>query len=572
MKKSILVLIFLLFSGIAFSQTTVTLQDQCNCEVLKGTDVSSAGSVTPAGADLGDIYVNTTTGTIYFWDGDSWELTSNDDQQLTGFTFDDATNILSLSLEDGGSVNVDLSSLKDVLTDSNTTVTSFDIDGTNTNLVITDSDANSYAVALADLAALIDTNTDSQDLTGATLNGSNQLQIDIQNGASTSADLSSLDDSAGVAANASDIATNAAGIGTNATNIATNTTDIAANTADIATNTTNIANNTSDITANAANISTNAADIATNASDIGNNATNISTNTSDIATNTSDIATNASDIAANATDIGTNTTNISTNATDIATNTSDIATNTTNISTNATDIATNASDIGTNATNIATNTSNITANATNIATNTADIATNTSDIATNASDITTNTTNISTNATDIANHVAADGDLSSTNEIQNLGEVLADGNDGGGLGITNIADPTAAQDAATKAYVDSVSDDDITGASLDAPSNVLTISEGATDVTVDLSDLDDSAGVAANASDIATNTADIATNTADIATNTTNISTNATDIANHVAADGDLSSTNEIQNLGEVLADGNDGGGLAITNIADPTA
>ncbi|MBO0331725.1 beta strand repeat-containing protein, partial [[Muricauda] lutisoli] len=579
MKKSILVLIFLLFSGIAFSQTTVTLQDQCNCEVLKGTDVSSAGSVTPAGADLGDIYVNTTTGTIYFWDGDSWELTSNDDQQLTGFTFDDATNILSLSLEDGGSVNVDLSSLKDVLTDSNTTVTSFDIDGTNTNLVITDSDANSYAVALADLAALIDTNTDSQDLTGATLNGSNQLQIDIQNGASTTADLSSLDDSAGVTANASDIATN--------------TSDIAANTGNISTNTTNISTNASDIATNTADIATNTTDIATNASDIGTNATNIATNTSDIAANTADIATNTADIATNTSDIGTNATNI--------------ATNTTNISTNATDIAANTADI---------------------ATNTADIATNTSDIATNASNITTNATNISTNATDISNHITADGDLSSTNEIQNLGEVLTDGNDGGGLAITNIADPTAAQDAATKAYVDSVSDDDITGASLDAPSNVLTISEGTTDVTVDLSDLDDSAGVAANASDIATNTsniatntgnistnttniatnasdiatnasdigtnatniaantsdiaantADIATNTADIATNTTNISTNATnistnatDIANHVAADGDLSSTNEIQNLGEVLTDGNDGGGLAITNIADPTA
>ena len=57
MKKSILALMFLLFSGIAFSQTTVTLQDQCNCEVLKGTDVSSPGAATPTGADLGDIYV-----------------------------------------------------------------------------------------------------------------------------------------------------------------------------------------------------------------------------------------------------------------------------------------------------------------------------------------------------------------------------------------------------------------------------------------------------------------------------------------------------------------------------------
>ena len=715
MKKSILALLFLLFTGIAFSQTTVTLQDQCNCEVLKGTDVSVSGATTPSGADLGDIYVNTNTGTIYFWDGDTWELTASDDQQLTGFTFDDATNILSLSLEDGGSLNVDLSSLQDVLTDSNTTVTSFDIDGTNTNLVITDSDANSYAVALADLAALIDTNTDSQDLTGATLSGSNQLQIDIQNGASTTADLSSLDDSAGVAANASDIADNTADITSNTGNISTNATNIATNTSDIANNITDISTNATNIAGNTSNIATNTSDIATNTADISTNTTDIATNASDIATNTTDIAnhiaadgdlsstneiqnlgevladgndggglaianiadptaaqdaatkayvdsvsdddiTGASlDAPSNVLTISEGTTDVTVdlsdlddsagvaaNASDIADNTADITSNTGNISTNATNIATNTTDIGTNASDITTNAGNISINATNIASNTADITTNASDIATNTTDIAANTAdistnagNISTNATDISNHIAADGDLSSTNEIQNIEEVLTDGNDANGLVLTGLGTPTAASDAATKAYVDSVSDDDITGASLDAPSNVLTISEGTTDVTVDLSDLDDSAGVAANASDIAdntaditsntgnistnatniaanttdigtnasdittnagnisinatniasntadittnasdiaTNTTDIAANTADISTNAGNISANATDIANHVAADGDLSSTNEIQNLGEVLADGNDGGGLTITNIADPTA
>ncbi|UII80487.1 hypothetical protein [Flagellimonas sp. CMM7] len=83
MKKNIIIIVFLFFTGFAFSQTTVTLQDQCNCEVLKGIAVSSPGAITPSGADTGDIYVNTTTGTIYFWDGDSWELTATDDQDLT---------------------------------------------------------------------------------------------------------------------------------------------------------------------------------------------------------------------------------------------------------------------------------------------------------------------------------------------------------------------------------------------------------------------------------------------------------------------------------------------------------
>ncbi|SFC57820.1 hypothetical protein SAMN04487891_1142, partial [Flagellimonas taeanensis] len=112
MKKSILALFFLLFTGIALSQTTVTLQDQCNCEVLKGTAVSSPGATTPSGADTGDIYVNTNTGTIYFWDGNSWELTSSD------------TNTVNDRIEVVG-----------------------------TDLVITDSDNNTISIPLSEVAA-----------------------------------------------------------------------------------------------------------------------------------------------------------------------------------------------------------------------------------------------------------------------------------------------------------------------------------------------------------------------------------------------------------------------------------
>jgi uncharacterized protein (TIGR02145 family) len=45
-----------------------------------------------------------------------------------------------------------------------------------------------------------------------------------------------------------------------------------------------------------------------------------------------------------------------------------------------------------------------------------------------------------------------DGDV--TNELQDLAEVLTKSNDAGNLAITNLANPIAAQDAATKAYVD----------------------------------------------------------------------------------------------------------------------
>ncbi|NNK12118.1 MAG: hypothetical protein HKP08_12310, partial [Flavobacteriaceae bacterium] len=46
---------------------------------------------------------------------------------------------------------------------------------------------------VVDLSSLV--GTDDQDLTGASLSGANVLQIDIENGASTTVDLSSLDDS-----------------------------------------------------------------------------------------------------------------------------------------------------------------------------------------------------------------------------------------------------------------------------------------------------------------------------------------------------------------------------------------
>ncbi|KAG1647778.1 Collagen alpha-2(I) chain [Nymphon striatum] len=131
-------------SGIAFAQTTVTLEDQCNCEVLSGIDVIAPGTITPAGADTGDIYVNTNTGTIYFWDGDSWELTSSDDQQLQNFTFDSGT------IENGNTVTADLSALDQTAIDVDYDNTISGLTATDVQAAIDEINAASGTVALVD--------------------------------------------------------------------------------------------------------------------------------------------------------------------------------------------------------------------------------------------------------------------------------------------------------------------------------------------------------------------------------------------------------------------------------------
>ncbi|MBL7472756.1 hypothetical protein [Robertkochia sediminum] len=156
-----------------------------------------------------------------------------------------------------------------------------------------------------------------------------------------------------------------------------------------------------------------------------------------------------------------------------------------------------------------------------------------------------------------------DGDKSDINEIQNLTQVLGEGNDAGGAVITNLGTPVAGSDAVTKDYVDALADDDISAVTFTEASNTLTVEEGTVSLNADLSSLDQAADVAVNASNITTNAnaitalegrvgtneTNIAANTAAIGTNTTNIATNTTDIADHIAADGDLSDANEIQTI-----------------------
>jgi hypothetical protein len=209
-------------------------------------------------------------------------------------------------------------------------------------------------------------------------------------------------------------------------------------------------------------------------------------------------------------------------------------------------------------------------------------------------DLVLNTTTNMLSLTDDATPV----DLSSYS--QNLNNVLAKGNDAGNRKISNLANPTVAQDAVTKSYVDGQdatdgdknSSNEIQDLSLNAITNSLSLSNDAT--PVDLSsysqNLDNvlakgnDAGnrkisnlanptVAqdavtksyADAQDAADGDKNSANEIQDLSLNTT---TNTLSLSNDASA-VDLSVY--LQNLDNVLAKGNDAGNRQITNVANPT-
>ncbi|MCF8714103.1 hypothetical protein JM658_04610, partial [Joostella atrarenae] len=120
MKNGILIIV-LLISGLAFSQTpiTVKLENQCNCQVLNGTDVTDPGDVNNP-ADVGDIYINTDSGLLFFWDGDSWELTSGHTVKSMTFAINKDNRTLELiDINSGEILEVSLDDIKDEVNTDN---------------------------------------------------------------------------------------------------------------------------------------------------------------------------------------------------------------------------------------------------------------------------------------------------------------------------------------------------------------------------------------------------------------------------------------------------------------------
>ncbi|MCR1023880.1 hypothetical protein NQT66_03625, partial [Cellulophaga baltica] len=156
--------------------------------------------------------------------------------------------------------------------------------------------------------------------------------------------------------------------------------------------------------------------------------------------------------------------------------------------------------------------------------------------ATNAE--TANTNNISSNDTEIAANITAIAALGTDKE--NTANKSTDGT------LVDNSDVDFPTEQAVKTYVDAQvgavsQDDDITDATLNA-SSVLAIKEGTTEVTVDLSALEESDDITANTTAIA-NEVTRATN-AETA-NTNNISSNDTEIAANITAIASLGTDKE---------------------------
>ena len=173
----------------------------------------------------------------------------SDDQNLTGATLDTSDN-LTITIENGSSTTVDLSSLEEsadiaqvasdlsahttadqdlsssnelqTLSQSGNNVTLSNGGGTisvadndndptneyNTGASLTGNTLNitdGGGTQTVDLSVLNNPGSDDQNLTGATLDASDNLTITIENGSSTTVDLSSLEESADIAQVASDL-------------------------------------------------------------------------------------------------------------------------------------------------------------------------------------------------------------------------------------------------------------------------------------------------------------------------------------------------------------------------------
>ena len=224
-------------------------------------DLTTGGTMLPLSAEQGKVLKNLLDTTVNILVEDDLTSTSttnalsaNQGRELKGITDTNSTDIDTNT--SGIATNV-----TDIATNTSAIATNVTDIATNATNIATNTSA--IATNVTDIATNttnIATNT-SGISTNVTDIGNNTTNI----ATNTSGIATNVTD---IATNATNIATNTSAIATNVTDIATNTTNIATNTSAIATNVTDIATNTTNIATNTSAIATNVTDIGTNASTI----------------------------------------------------------------------------------------------------------------------------------------------------------------------------------------------------------------------------------------------------------------------------------------------------------------
>ena len=224
-------------------------------------DLTTGGTMLPLSAEQGKVLKNLLDTTVNILVEDDLTSTSttnalsaNQGRELKGITDTNSTDIDTNT--SGIATNV-----TDIATNTSAIATNVTDIATNATNIATNTSAIATNVTdIGNNATNIATNT-SGIATNVTDIATNATNI----ATNTSAIATNVTD---IGNNTSNIATNTSGIATNVTDIATNATNIATNTSAIATNVTDIATNTTNIATNTSAIATNVTDIGTNASTI----------------------------------------------------------------------------------------------------------------------------------------------------------------------------------------------------------------------------------------------------------------------------------------------------------------
>ncbi|MDH3796113.1 MAG: hypothetical protein OER83_04490, partial [Flavobacteriaceae bacterium] len=163
----------------------------------------------------GALVYNTNSLCVFYFDGTQWINLC--DGANSGFTFSNNGDG-TFTLDDGEGNSITWNGAPETVT---TLVDN--MDGTF-----------SYTNEAGSVVTIAATDSDDQNLSGSFNLTTNEVTINIEDGANAVVDLSALEESSDIAVNTADITTNTTDIATNATDIATNATDIATNATDIA--------------------------------------------------------------------------------------------------------------------------------------------------------------------------------------------------------------------------------------------------------------------------------------------------------------------------------------------------